>query len=251
MPPAKAADYKRDMHASRGLIALLVATVLVGALYMLEFKPGGSNPATGGPTQGISGYAADVNAAHQAVAISAGDNARSGADPSTSPAADQTGGPAASTGPAAQQHKTAAAAAHRRAAAKPTRAARDHVARHVRHARSVKPTRHATPADRLSTVDAAMRSHKAVALLFYNSSASDDQATEQELAEVPTRGHRVVKLAIPLTEIANYTAVTDQVPVNFSPTLVLIAPNGQADEIAGFATAFEISQRVDEALALR
>jgi hypothetical protein len=32
---------------------------------------------------------------------------------------------------------------------------------------------------------------------------------------------------------------------------VLVAPNGQADEIVGYTDPFEISQRVADALALR
>jgi hypothetical protein len=90
-----------------------------------------------------------------------------------------------------------------------------------------------------------------VALLFYNPLAADDDAVKQELAGVPTHRGRVVKLTIPLSEASNFTAVTQQVPVNFSPTLVLIAPNGQAGEIVGFSDQLEIAQRVDDALRTR
>ena len=58
------------------------------------------------------------------------------------------------------------------------------------------------------------------------------------------------KLAIPLSEIESYLPITNQVPVNVSPTLVLVAADGQADEIVGYTDPFEISQRVDDALAL-
>ncbi len=95
-----------------------------------------------------------------------------------------------------------------------------------------------------------MHAHKVVALLFYNPAAVDDEAVKQELAAVPVHRGRVVKLTIPLSEIAKYTAITQQVAVNFSPTLVLVAPNGQADEIVGFSDQFEIAQRVDDALAV-
>jgi hypothetical protein len=96
-----------------------------------------------------------------------------------------------------------------------------------------------------------MARHKAVAMLFYNPQAADDVAVKQELRAVPTlRGH-VVKLTIPLGEASNFTAVTQQVPVNFSPTLVLIAPNGEVGEIVGFSDKLEIAQRVTDALALK
>ena len=68
---------------------------------------------------------------------------------------------------------------------------------------------------------------------------------------MPTHSGRVVKLAIPLNELPSYTAVTQQVPVNVSPTLVVIARNGRAGEIVGFADKVEITQRVADALATR
>jgi hypothetical protein len=114
-----------------------------------------------------------------------------------------------------------------------------------------KPTatrRHALAAN-LSTVEAAVSAHKVVAILFYNPQAADDQAVKGELASVPTRKGRVVKLAIPLNEAANFTAVTQQVPVNLSPTLVLVSRTGAATEIVGYSSPFEIAQRVDNALA--
>jgi hypothetical protein len=110
-------------------------------------------------------------------------------------------------------------------------------------------TRGAGASKRFSTVQRALRTHKALALLFYNPASADDQAVKRELAAVPTHNGKVVKLTIPLSELARYTAVTAKVPVNFSPTLVVIARSGQAGEIVGFSDTFEITQRVDDALA--
>jgi hypothetical protein len=101
----------------------------------------------------------------------------------------------------------------------------------------------------MTTVQRALHAHKALALLFYNPGAADDQAVKKELAAVPAHSGRVVKLTIPLTELASYTVVTQQVPVNVSPTLVVIGRNGQAGEIVGFSDKFEIAQRVSDALA--
>jgi hypothetical protein len=103
----------------------------------------------------------------------------------------------------------------------------------------------------MSTVEHAVAAHRVVAMLFYNPTAADDRAVKAELASIPTRKGRVVKLTIPLSEAANYVAVTQQVPVNFSPTLVVIAHNGQAGEIQGYADRFEIAQRVDQSLAAK
>lgn len=87
-----------------------------------------------------------------------------------------------------------------------------------------------------------------MALLFYNPAAADDQAVKRELASVPRARGEVVKLAIPLNEAASFTAVTQQVPLNFSPTLVLISSTGEASEITGYSDKFEIDQRVFDAL---
>ena len=64
-------------------------------------------------------------------------------------------------------------------------------------------------------------------------------------------GSAVVKLAVPLSELARYPVVTTQVPVSESPTLVLIDRAQQATTIVGFADRFEIAQRVDDALAAK
>jgi hypothetical protein len=101
---------------------------------------------------------------------------------------------------------------------------------------------------RLDVVGRALKANKVVALLFYNPLAADDKAVKAELALVPVHGGRVVKLAVPLSELARYTVVTNQVPVSVSPTLVLIDPDQQAATIVGFSDRFEIAQRVSDAL---
>jgi hypothetical protein len=107
-----------------------------------------------------------------------------------------------------------------------------------------------TPAGRhrLDVVQRALKANKVLALLFYNSSAADDQAVKQELASVPVHGGRVVKLVVPLGELTRYPVVTNQVPVGVSPTLVVIDPDQQAQSIVGFSDRFEIAQRVSDAL---
>ena len=86
-------------------------------------------------------------------------------------------------------------------------------------------------------------------MLFYNPAAADDQAVKKELASVPRHRGQVVKLEIPLNQASAFTAVTQQVPVNLSPTLVLVSPAGDATEIVGYSDSFEIAHRVDNALA--
>jgi hypothetical protein len=216
----------------RPLIALLVGTVAFFALWVVALKPGSSSSG-GTPTQGLSAYQAAINKAHKAVQISGASNAAAG------------GGVASSPTPTTPSH---AAATPRTATTTQSTVVTHKPATH--RSATHKPANHTlTAAGRLSVVQRALRAHKALALLFYNPSAADDQAVKQELAAVPNHRGKVVKLTIPLTELPNYTAVTDQVPVNFSPTLVVIAPSGKAAEIVGFSDQFEIAQRVDDALA--
>jgi hypothetical protein len=229
------------MHASRSLIALLVGTVAFFALWVVALKPGSSSSGPNASTQGLGRYQTALNKAHQAVQTSTAAAAAAAGSPP--PATSTSGSPAA----AAPSAVNTASRTSSRSRAVPHAAARAHhragAARHHRRA--------ATAADRFATVEHAIKAHKVVAILFYNPSGADDQAVKQELAAVPLHHGKVVKLTIPLSEIANYTAVTQQVPVNFSPTLVLIAPNGKAGEIVGFTDSFEIAQRVKDALAAK
>jgi hypothetical protein len=103
---------------------------------------------------------------------------------------------------------------------------------------------------RLGEVQYALARGHVLALLFYNPAAADDQAVKQELAGVPAHGARVFTLAVPLPEVSSYAALTNQVPVNVSPTLVIIDRGRHAQEIVGFADSFEIAQRLQDALAV-
>jgi hypothetical protein len=213
-------------NVSRPLIALLVGTVAFFALWIVALKPSSS---TSGGSKGVGAYQPAIDKAHQAVAAS-------GAQAGTisTPAATQ---PAAPARPATASHP--AAAARPASAAKPA----------VRHQAATAHASAATPRQRLNVVEQALLRHKTIALLFYNPAASDDRAVKQELSGVSTHGGRVVKLAVPVSELANYTVVTNQVQVTTSPTLVLIDHHAQATTLTGYADQFTIAQRVDDALA--
>jgi hypothetical protein len=195
-------------HVSRPLIGLLVAVVAFFALWLVALKPGGGS-STG--AQSTPALLTAVQKAHQAVTTANAASAAHGGTVATTP--------------------TSTAA--------PTTAAKGAPA-----------TTHVTPSarQRLDVVGRALKANKVVALLFYNPRAADDKAVKAELAVVPVHGGRVVKLAVPLTELARYTVVTNQVPVSVSPTLVLIDPDQQAATIVGFSDRFEIAQRVSDAL---
>ena len=223
------------MPASRSLIALLIGTVVFFALWMFALK--GNSSSTGGSSKGgaLGQYQSDIKAARHAVSVSNASNAASGNENATS-----SGGASAShtsTAPAKPSTTSSSAKPLASSTTKPTPP--------VAHAKVQRQIASVT----LGTVQAAVTRHKVVALLFYNPAAADDQAVKQELASVPAHRGAVVKLTVPLSEAASFTAVTQQVPLNFSPTLVLISTKDEASEIVGYTDPFEIDQRVLDALA--
>ena len=223
------------MPASRSLIALLIGTVVFFALWVVALKPSSSNHPSG-KSQGLGAFQSDISAARHAVTTANANQAASaGENPATSSSSSRT---SASTKPA--KHATTATS---RSSSKSSTAER------TKASASVAPTPQATPASELSTIKAALSDHKAVALLFYNPAAADDQAVRREMSSVPSHRGQVVKLEIPANEAGNFTSVTQQVPVNLTPTLVLISRSGDASEIVGYSDAFEIDQRVADALA--
>jgi hypothetical protein len=116
---------------------------------------------------------------------------------------------------------------------------------------AAKPTvvHHAVSA--LATLTAALKAHKVVALLFYNPAGSDDLADRQVLGTISTHRGQVVKLAVPVDQLARYSTITNQVPVTTSPTLIVIDRQHHASTLVGFADPLEFSQLVASALAVK
>jgi hypothetical protein len=108
-----------------------------------------------------------------------------------------------------------------------------------------------TAQQRQSVIENGLNQHKVVAILFFNPAAADDRAVKHELDEVPARGGKVVKLAVPLSELTRYPVITNQVQVTESPTLVLIDGQRKADMLTGFLDQLELSQRVSDALTVK
>jgi hypothetical protein len=104
---------------------------------------------------------------------------------------------------------------------------------------------------RQSVIESGLSQHKVLAILFFNPAAADDQAVKHELDAIPARGGKVVKLAVPLSEITRYPVITNQVQVTESPTLVLIDGQRKADMLTGYLDQFELAQRVSDALSVK
>jgi trimeric autotransporter adhesin len=230
-------------HAPKPLLGLLVAAVAFFALYTVALKPATSG--TGG-TQGT--YQSAIAKAHQAVATSDANSVARGGTIVKPPASTHAATPAqASTAALASIAAQAATAKSAAAAAK----AATTTATATAASKALQATANATPQAQVNILQSALASHKVVALLFFNPSAADDLAVKQELAAAATPSLSAVKLAVPVSSLAHFAMVTDQVPVNASPTLVVIDRAGQATTVTGFADRFEIAQRVQNALATK
>jgi hypothetical protein len=227
------------------LIGLLVATLAAFGLWYVELKP--SSSSSGGSSQGVGAYQSAINQAHQAVKISGAANAKLGAPTSTGPAPKSpttTNATSATSTPATATTAKASPAVKTAAPAKP--------ADHTKTAAHVKPAaKTLSTAQQVTLVKDAIEAHKVVVVLFYNPAASDDQAMAKELGGVPTHSGKVVKLAVPVSELTNFGMITQQVPVVTAPTLVLVDASRQATTLTGYADPLELSQRVDDALAAK
>ena len=165
--------------------------------------------------------------------------------------------PSSSSGPVSSSSSPSPAASRPKAAA-PAHADASHAsASATASAAKAKPAakpavKHAVPAQQRQTaIENGLNHHKVLAILFFNPAAADDRAVKHELDEIPARGGKVVKLAVPLSELTRYPVITNQVQVTESPTLVLIDGQRKADLLTGYLDQLELSQRVSDALAIK
>ncbi len=205
------------------LIGLLLGTVAFFAVWMVALKPSSSS-SSGGAPGGVGQYQSAINKAHQAVTTSNQANARLGAPTATTSA------------PAAKTATKAAPAAKPATATKPS---------------AQSGSTSASASAGVHAVENAVRAGKVVAVLFYNGAAADDKAMKAELAAISTHKGQVVKLAVPVSQLTQFSMITTQVPVDTSPTLVLIDRARDATALIGYADGVEIAQRIDDALAAK
>ncbi len=234
-------------QVSRPLIALLLATVVFFAVWMVALKPqtGGSSSSSTGSLQSA------VDKAHAAVAKSNAASVAHGGTVATTPTASTPTSTLASHTPTTPAKTSTAASTKPNAGATKSAAAAATTHKTTTKTHPVAASAARTAAQRQAVVLHALRAHKVIAMLFYNQRAADDRAVKQELSLVPTHGGKVVKLALPLDELAQYGIITRQVPVTASPTLIIIDGQHKAWTVVGFASEFEISQRVSDALAVK
>ena len=228
------------------MLGLLMGTIVFFAIWMVALKPKSS--AGGGSQGGVGQYQPAINQAHQAVTTSNQANAKLGAPTATAPA------PKTAT-PATAAPNTPAKTAATKSTATSTTAtkttATNGTAAKATSAANNAPDITQSAASGVQAIQSAIRSGKVVAVLFYNDAAADDRAVKSELANVPTHHGKVVKLAVPVSQLTQYSVVTQQIPVVTAPTLVLIDAARQATTITGDADPVEIAPRIDDALSVK
>jgi hypothetical protein len=208
----------------RPLLALLVATVASFAVWTVALKPGSSpGGSANSPTAPI--YQSAIAKAHQAVAQSAQASAADGA-PVSSGAAPATH---AKSAPATTLHHAKAAITLPSVATTSAKAS-------------------SRPAVSQKSVLTAISAHKVVALLFYNPAAPDDTAVRQELSGISGDRGQVAKFTVPVSQLSHFGALTAKVPVNVTPTLIVIDKQAQVTSLVGFTDRFEIAQRISDAV---
>jgi hypothetical protein len=228
------------------LIGLLLGTVAFFAIWMVALKPHSSS--SGGSQGGVGQYQPAINQAHQAVTTSNQANAKLGAPTATTSATTPSATTPATTTPAATTPATIAPATTAPATTTPASTTK---AKAVAATKPTAPSAKTVAATAVQTVGAAIRDNKVVAILFYNDAAADDRAVKSELAAIPTHGDQVVKVAVPVSQLVQFSSLTQTVNINTAPELVLIDHARQASTLVGFADSVEIAQRIDDALATK
>ena len=105
------------------------------------------------------------------------------------------------------------------------------------------------PASQPSSPRSAPR--KVVAVLFYNPAAADDRAVKQELALVPTHHGKVVKVAVPVSQLARYPVVTPRCRSVTRPDARADRRHAAGDHDHRVRRPVEIAQRIDDALSVK
>jgi hypothetical protein len=233
-------------QVSRPLQILLVAVLLIGAVYMLALRPKGETGASATPAKPTSHTATSpANGPGASIpgglgkAVTKARGAAGQSDAANQRVQQATGGGSTTTSsaPASPAHASAATAAARRAATTP---------------RSVhRPVATPGATSSAAAVQTAMASGEVVVLLFWNQKASDDRRVREELTHVSSHGGKVLIVAAPVRQVSLYSASIRGIQVLQSPTVVVIDRMHRARTLVGYTDRAEIGQAVDDALAGR
>jgi hypothetical protein len=98
--------------------------------------------------------------------------------------------------------------------------------------------------DPSAPIIASAKSGKVEVVLFWDPSGSDDRHVRQAVQQINTRNGTVKVHAIEIDDVGKYTALTKDVAVNVSPTIMIISPKLTAWKITGYTDTSEIDNLI-------
>lgn len=189
-----------------------------------------------GKTPGLEGLSRDVNKAHEAVATSQGEaktvEEKSAQASGEAPASSAAAGSGAASG-AAKSPTSPSASAPSGASASPSSSA------------SSAGNTLVPPGQR--AVEAALAQGKVPIVLFWNPDGADDLAVHGQVQQL---GHSHLPISVyegNAEAVASFGAITREVPVYGTPTILIVAKNGQTTELTGLQEDFTIERAIEEA----
>ncbi|WP_354697489.1 hypothetical protein DSM112329_03119 [Paraconexibacter sp. AEG42_29] len=227
----------------------LVGLLVFGALYLLVLKPkdddgAGSAPVpaavapapastTGSTAPGVNGLGNAVEKANGAAAKSAGANAATQAATGGTTSTPASSTPAAANTPPGTK---APATPSTNAPATPS---------------TTTPSTATTPQDPSEKLLAPLDRGHTVVVAFADTRASDDRAVRAAVKRIDRRGGKVDVHILPLSSVGRYEAITRDVTIGQSSTVLVIGSKRTARTIVGFTTTREIDQLVGDVRAGR
>jgi hypothetical protein len=197
----------------------LLAVLSFAALWFVALRPQPSEVAPPAEPPVISAPEKAEQAVAQANAESA---AREGAAAKADPGAGTQARPAPAKAVPAGEAK----------AAKPAAPAKTNATAASRRSQQVK------------TLLGDLEARKVVVLLFHDGRTSDDLEVRRAVQAVDRRGGRVAVHVASIKHLGDYAPITKGVPVQNSPTVLVIDRNRQAKRIAGLTVTSEIDDAV-------
>jgi hypothetical protein len=240
-------------QVSRPMQIALVAVVLLAGMWFTVLKPkpatdssaGTPAPAASEPVApGVKGL---VNAVDKAKAVSKTSDATNAKIQSASgSAATVTGNPAKPAAAASKgvkstppsKAKTTAKATTGAAAAKAgTKAA-------TAKAKAAAPATDVDPSDRLL---AYLSKGKTLVILFEGNGADDKAARKAVHQTAQGDPKHVVSAYVPIAQVGKYEAITSDIQILASPTILVIGTDGKATVLTGYVDAQSVRQTVGDA----
>jgi hypothetical protein len=217
-------------------------------------SPAAPSSAYHGSAPGVEGLTRAIAKAHGAVTTSQ-QNAQqlqersaqaSGEKPSAS-AGGTTAPKASPTAPAAAPVPATASPTAKHAPAKTTTHARSAVPKTAPSKVPAAAGTAAQPSMQLK-VEAELKQGKIVTILFWNPTATDDQAVSHQLQSVGSKLHASVAVHKALaSQVGLFGTIIRGVKVYGTPTVMIINQRGQAMTLTGYTDAYAIEQAIGEA----